>query len=469
MNDEFVKCRSPQPSLLPFLYRSNAVNEKLCKIVSRFQEILKVKNINSHIYEICNYLHDKLVQLKDQPMGEREISEQLCKEIGEYLDQRENSEAKLDVIISKIQSVLQLKRQLLDNVSFTSDIPVFQKPSIKDFDIVKPISKGAYGRVFLVRKIATGDLYAMKVIRKSDTTHKNQQRNIIMERNILHNVQSPFVVRLFYTFQNHDYLFWVMEYVPGGDLYSLLRALSCFEEDMARQYAAEVVLALEYCHSKGIVHRDLKPDNLLVNRDGHIKLTDFGLSRYGLMELDIYSAFPGEDPCSEEINILSPLLNTSTSTSSAVTAAANTTTNMNYLNYNSENENLSLMADDFSSSSFSNLMTGDCNDFIPSIDSISVDKLSSKVGTPDYLAPEVILGQGHGKPVDWWALGVILYEFLVGFPPFYADTPAQIFENIVSLNVLWPEIPSEMSYEAFDLISRLLVLDPEQRIDVKGL
>ena len=421
------------------------------------------------------FLHDKLVQLKDQPIGgERILSEELCDEIIEYLNKNEENlyqNRKLDLIIPKIKSVIELKRQLLENASLSllSEIKnVYQKPSIKDFEIVKPISKGAYGRVFLVRKIATGDLYAMKVIRKSDTIHKNQQRNIIMERNILHNVQSPFVVRLFYTFQNQEFLFWVMEYVPGGDVYSLLRALTCFEEDMARQYAAEVVVALEYCHSKGIVHRDLKPDNLLINYDGHLKLTDFGLSRYGLMELDIYSAFPGENPCSEEITILSPLLNTNPNENSNSNNSTSSSSNTNHRssNVNSSSQNLLSNSRDSCSSSSSSFQL---NEFMPSLDSVSVDQLSSKVGTPDYLAPEVILGRGHGKPVDWWALGVILYEFIVGFPPFYADDPEQIFENIVSLNILWPEIPSEMSYEAFDLISKLLVINPEERIDVKGI
>ena len=321
------------------------------------------------------------------------------------------------------------KIKLLERVAIALESGVevlYHKPSINDFDIVKPISKGAYGRVFLVRKRTTGDLYALKVIRKADALNKNQQRSIIMERDILHNVQNPFVVRLFYTFQNTDYLFWVMEYIQGGDVYSLLQGLNCFDESMAKVYAAEVVLALEYCHSKGIVHRDLKPDNLLISLDGHIKLTDFGLSRYGLMEFDIYSAFPGEDPANTHLSMLSPLIKPD--------------------------------------ADITEMMSKD----IPALESIGKKRLSSKVGTPDYLAPEVILGQGHGKEVDWWSLGVILYEFLLGFPPFNADSVSEIFENIVSLNICWPDIPEELSYEAYDLISKLLVLDPAERIAVKG-
>ena len=444
-------------------HRSNAIDGKLRKLIHRFDEILKVKNVTPEIRQIFTNLYELLVELQDQPLGEKENSINICDEITLDFIQPYKDHEKLNIVVSKVDSIIQLKYQLLENISgtelgqyfseFQSEMDlesrVYHKPSIKDFEIVKPISKGAYGRVFLARKIATGDLYAMKVIRKSDNLTGNQRRNIIMERNILHNVQHPFVVRLFYTFQNDDYLFWMMEYVPGGDLSSLLRALCCFEEDMTRQYISELVVAMEYIHSKGIVHRDLKPDNLLINHDGHLKVTDFGLSRYGLMELDIYSAFPGEDPHSEEIQFLSPLFNFQNRPKTATMHSLN--------NYHNKE-------DDHSVSSFHS----DTNCGIPSIDSVPVNRFSSKVGTPDYLAPEVILGQGHGKSVDWWSLGVILYEFLVGFPPFNADDCSTIFENIITLNITWPEIPEELSYEAYDLISKLLVY-PDERIGIQGL
>lgn len=133
------------------------------------------------------------------------------------------------------------------------------KPSIKDFEVIKPLSSGAYGRVFLVRKVATGDVYAMKVIRKPNTNlRKSQLENINRERNILASLNNPFVVNLYYTFQTKKDLFMVMEFISGGDLYNLLKKLDHFDEDMTRMYAAEVVLALEYLHLAGIVHRDLK-------------------------------------------------------------------------------------------------------------------------------------------------------------------------------------------------------------------
>ncbi|TYJ98823.1 putative serine/threonine protein kinase IREH1 [Cucumis melo var. makuwa] len=145
------------------------------------------------------------------------------------------------------------------------------RTSIDDFEIIKPISRGAFGRVFLAKKRTTGDLFAIKVLKKADMIRKNAVESILAERNILISVRNPFVVRFFYSFTCRDNLYLVMEYLNGGDLYSLLRNLGCLDEEVARVYIAEVVLALEYLHSLGVVHRDLKPDNLLIAHDGHIK------------------------------------------------------------------------------------------------------------------------------------------------------------------------------------------------------
>ena len=195
-----------------------------------------------------------------------------------------------------------------------------QTTRISDFQILKPISKGAFGSVYLVRKKKTGDLFAVKVINKIEmmatkpkqanlvtqnagtivsTQEKNEgekgakgtsatttiiPRDATREKNILSRLNNPFVVSLIYSFQSRLNLFLVMPFMPGGDLHSLLRGVGVLEEDVCRQYSSEIVLALKYLHEQKVVHRDLKPDNCLIDPQGHIKLTDFGLSEEGVLK-----------------------------------------------------------------------------------------------------------------------------------------------------------------------------------------
>ncbi|KAK3036993.1 hypothetical protein RJ639_029982 [Escallonia herrerae] len=250
------------------------------------------------------------------------------------------------------------------------------------------------------------------VLKKADMIRKNAVESILAERDILISVRNPFVVRFFYSFTCRENLYLVMEYLNGGDLYSLLRNLGCLDEEVARVYIAEVVLALEYLHSLRVVHRDLKPDNLLIAHDGHLKLTDFGLSKVGLIN----------------------------STDDLSGPAASGT---------------SLLGVDESQVSLSEHQQ-------------ERRKKRSAVGTPDYLAPEILLGTGHGTTADWWSVGVILFELIVGIPPFNAEHPQTIFDNILNRNVPWPRVPEEMSPEAQDLIDRLLTEDPNQRLGAKG-
>jgi serine/threonine-protein kinase RIM15 len=157
-------------------------------------------------------------------------------------------------------------------------------PSIKDFEIIKPISKGAFGSVYLAKKRSTGDYYAIKVLKKADMVAKNQVTNVKAERAIMMwQGESDFVAKLYWTFSSKDYLYLVMEYLNGGDCASLIKVLGGLPEDWAKKYLGEVILGVEHLHNRGIVHRDLKPDNLLIDQKGHLKLTDFGLSRMGLI------------------------------------------------------------------------------------------------------------------------------------------------------------------------------------------
>ncbi|KAI1005424.1 Serine/threonine-protein kinase [Podosphaera aphanis] len=157
-------------------------------------------------------------------------------------------------------------------------------PSIKDFEIIKPISKGAFGSVYLAKKKSTGDYYAIKVLKKADMVAKNQVTNVKAERAIMMwQGESDFVAKLYWTFSSKDYLYLVMEYLNGGDCASLIKVLGGLTEDWAKKYLGEVILGVKHLHNRGIVHRDLKPDNLLIDQKGHLKLTDFGLSRMGLI------------------------------------------------------------------------------------------------------------------------------------------------------------------------------------------
>lgn len=145
------------------------------------------------------------------------------------------------------------------------------------FNKIKPIGVGAFGEVTLVRKIDTSHLYAMKTLRKADVLKRNQVAHVKAERDILAEADNEWVVKLYYSFQDKDNLYFVMDYIPGGDLMSLLIKLGIFEETLARFYIAELTCAVESVHKMGFIHRDIKPDNILIDRDGHIKLTDFGL------------------------------------------------------------------------------------------------------------------------------------------------------------------------------------------------
>ncbi|ALC44714.1 CG6498, partial [Drosophila busckii] len=266
-------------------------------------------------------------------------------------------------------------------------------PHENDFDIAKLISNGAYGAVYLVKHVTTRQRFAMKKINKNNLILRNQVEQVFAERDILSFADNPFVVSMYCSFETKKHLCLVMEYVEGGDCGTLLKNIGPLPADMARFYFAETVLAVEYLHSYGIVHRDLKPDNLLITALGHIKLTDFGLSKMGLMSL---------------------------------------ATNL-YEGY---------------------------------IDSETRQFSDKQVyGTPEYIAPEVILRQGYGKPVDWWSMGIILYEFLIGCVPFFGETAEELFAHTVNDDIEWPDSEDwPVQSEAKDIITELLQQNPRDRL-----
>ncbi|CAH0481098.1 unnamed protein product [Peronospora belbahrii] len=323
------------------------------------------------------------------------------------------------------------------NESFRSQRRSSLKPasylvSIRDFQIVKPISKGAFGKVYLARKKTTGDQYAIKVLAKEHLLRKNQIQQIETERNILASVVSPFVVKLFWTFQTKRNLFLVMEYLPGGDFMSLLECIVQLEEQVACVYIAEIAIALNLLHTKGCVHRDMKPDNILLSSTGHIKLTDFGLSEEAVAFSDTDS-----EPDDESISRDSCIQDSAPFETPPSASESSRPRRISGSKRNSKKK--------------------------------SAYHTYGRCGTPDYLAPEIILGVPHGPPVDYWALGIILYEMMVGFPPFNDDTVDAIFENILERQILWPDGEKCLSPEAVDLIDKLLDPNPETRMNWEGI
>ncbi|KAF9006499.1 hypothetical protein BDQ17DRAFT_1389314 [Cyathus striatus] len=371
--------------------------------------------------------------------------------------------------------------------------------SIKDFEIIKPISKGAFGSVFLAKKKVTGDYFAIKVLKKADMIAKNQITNVKAERMILmKQAESPFVAKLYFTFQSKENLYLVMEYLNGGDCAALIKSLGALPEEWTKNYIAEVVLGLEYLHQRGVVHRDLKPDNLLIDQHGHLKLTDFGLSRIGLLGRQTrqsqligrtntrYSS-RSRPPSMDSAYLSSPLIYTDANTGgSYFTQRTNAVPRLGSSPYLPPTDDVSESSGSESMSglhirrsgkqlsdsplqSFATELTNDLRSHSNSGGGGTPPGEQKFVGTPDYLAPETILGlRGDDAAVDWWALGVITYEFLYGIPPFHAESPEKVFENILSGNVEWHEEWAEVSNEALDFMKRLLALDPNERLGAGG-
>mmetsp|Transcript_31952 Transcript_31952/g.48873 ORF Transcript_31952/g.48873 Transcript_31952/m.48873 type:complete len:637 (-) Transcript_31952:361-2271(-) len=282
--------------------------------------------------------------------------------LGRAMEQADRTEAKDCSVVDGIGD------------SFNQQRPT-SAPRLDSFNIIKVIGKGSFGKVFLVREKQTGEMYALKVLKKDHVIKRNQVEHTRTERSVLGYVQHPFIVGMNMAFQSKDKLYFVLDYCAGGELFFHLGKLEQFEEPRARFYAAEITLALSYVHDLDIIYRDLKPENVLLDARGHVRLTDFGLSKEGIS----------------------------------------------------------------SSSSGAN----------------------SFCGTPEYLAPEILNRQGHGRAVDWWSLGALLYEMLTGRPPFYCKDREKLFQKIRRGEL---EYPAQLSFRARDILVGLLTRDPIQRL-----
>eukprot|EP01118_Nematostelium_gracile_P013138 TRINITY_DN4926_c0_g2_i2.p2 TRINITY_DN4926_c0_g2~~TRINITY_DN4926_c0_g2_i2.p2 ORF type:complete len:365 (+),score=85.72 TRINITY_DN4926_c0_g2_i2:53-1147(+) len=243
----------------------------------------------------------------------------------------------------------------------------------EDLTILQTLGTGTFGRVRLAKLKNENRYIALKQLKKAEVVRLKQVEHVKAERQLLADVNHPFIVRLFNSFQDGGSLFLLMEYVNGGELFYHLRRRGRFPIDWAQFYAAEIVEAFGYLHSLDIIYRDLKPENLLLDSNGHLKITDFGFAK--------------------------------------------------------------------------KVASG--------------DRTWTLCGTPEYLAPEVILRYGHGKAVDWWSLGILIFEMLAGFPPFVGQDPMEIYEEILAGKI---SFPNHFDSTSKDLISKLLTADRSRRL-----
>ena len=251
--------------------------------------------------------------------------------------------------------------------------------SLEDFQVLKVLGRGSFGKVCLVEYKPTKEHYAMKSIKKDVLLDQDQVENTILEKKILQSLDHPFLVGMIFCFQTEERIYFVMPFIIGGELFQHLRASKFFPEEKVKFYAASIGLALDYLHSKGIIYRDIKPENILIDEEGYLKLIDFGMAK---------------------------------------------------------------------------IIKND-------------EKATSFCGTPEYLAPEVITGEGHNRAADWWSFGILIFEMLCGIPPFYCENTDKMYELITNAEVKFPKRIT-LSIVTKDLIKKLLVKKQKNRLGAKN-
>ena len=248
---------------------------------------------------------------------------------------------------------------------------------LNDFQIIKVLGRGTFGKVCLVQYKPTKEYYAMKSLKKDVLLDMDQVQSTILEKKILQSLDHPFLVGMVFCFQTEERIYFIMPFIRGGELFQHLRTEKFFKEDKARFYAASMGLALEYLHNHGIVYRDIKPENILIGEDGYLKLIDFGMAK---------------------------------------------------------------------------MLQGN-------------EKATSFCGTPEYLAPEIITGEGHNRAADWWSYGILLFEMLCGIPPFYCENTERMYDLITNAELRFPK-RIQVSDNAKDLIKKLLIKQQDKRLGV---
>ncbi|XP_008462011.1 phototropin-2-like [Cucumis melo] len=402
---------------------NNAIEEQreiTLKIINYTKSGKKFSNL-FHLQPMCDLMKGELqyfigVQIHQKPSRNR------------LLDRTEHESAKLAKAVAEnvVKAVRELPDANLKPTNFWAIYcqPVLPRPHKKyspswiaiqkitshgenvglhHFKPIKPLGFGDIGSVHLVELKGTGELFAMKAIEKSVILNRNKVHRACMEREIISLLDHPFMPTLYSSFQTSTHIFLIMDFCPGGELFTFLdkQPMKMFKEEAARFYAAEVVIALEYLHCLGIIYRDLKPENILLQKDGHIILTDFDLSFKTSNIQTIESSPPRKKTCRHKS--------------------------------------------------------------LPMFVVKPMVELNSFIGTEEYIAPEIIMGAGHGSSIDWWTLGILLYEMLYGRTPFKGKNRNKTFANILYKDLTFP-ISIQVSLAAKQLIDALLQRDPARRL-----
>ena len=386
-------------------------------------------NINTNQHDVSDEVRDELKPLKEQhetehrgflpkrlrkvasaPLSLRSFadshSNNHLNDNNNSLNNNNNNNNNIDSLTSHIGEIkitkispALTKRNYSSNSIKISDIQV----GPQSFEKLKLLGKGDVGKVYLVREKETMKLYAMKILNKKEMIERKKIKRVLAEQEILSTANHPFIVPLYHSFQSDDHLYLCMEFCMGGEFFKALqtRKMKCINENDAKFYACEVIAALEYLHLMGFIYRDLKPENILLHQSGHIMLSDFDLSKQSL-----------------------------------------NTANPEFISTNKSLTNLP------------QLDTNAC---------INGFRTNSFVGTEEYIAPEVIWGKGHTSSVDWWTLGIFIYEMLFGITPFKGSTRNQTFSNILKIDITFPDY-NQISNNCKNLIKKLLIKDENKRL-----
>ena len=281
---------------------------------------------------------------------------------------------------------------------------------ISSFKLILPIAKGGYGSVALYKKISTGDFYAIKSVNIKSMKEKNLSKTLKQEQNILKEINSDYIVNSYFIFKDKKNYYYVMEYLPGGDVFKLLSSI-ILPESTIQLILAETILGINYLHKIHIIHHDIKPENILITKDGHFKLSDFGLSK------------TIKEDCNYDLYIKN-------------------FQNLEFMHHNSE-----LASEDID------------------------NETSQAVGTLNYMAPELFTDEyPEGPNIDYWSVGVVLYELYSFKVPFEAETQEQTRQNIIEMKINWDNLLNDEIKKQYknidygiDLIKKFLVKNPLDR------